>query len=77
MTLFSWFAGNKNQGRSKTKIISYEQEVAIFKNNTMWPTAKVRQSTVAKQQEYISILAQKKSKYPLLQLKEKGLKLNH
>jgi len=77
MTLFSWFTGNKNQGRSKKKIISFEQEVAIFRNNTMWPIAKIRQSTVATQHEYINNLAQKKPKYPLLRLKVEGFHLNH
>ena len=47
MALFSWFISNKKQGREqkKAKIISFEQEIDLFKSNTMWPIAKVRKNT--------------------------------
>jgi len=47
MPLFSWFISNKKQGRiqRKVKVISFEQEIDLFKSNTMWPIAKVRKNS--------------------------------
>lgn len=76
MALFSWFTGNKKQGSPPKKIISFEQEVAIFKNNTMWPIAKVRKNTIAKQHDSVKNFAKKQSKHILLAFKRKTLPIN-
>lgn len=57
MTLFSWFIRATNVKSPKNNKASLEQELTIFNNNTMWPIAKVRKSTVVQQQEYISSTA--------------------
>lgn len=55
MALFSWFF---NSSENKPK--SVEQENEKVSQNTMWPTAKVRNNTIVQQQKYLNTAEDKK-----------------
>jgi len=54
MTLFSWFIDTKKNNIMTKNNNHLGQALSTFNNNTMWPTAKVRNNIGTQPQTYIT-----------------------
>lgn len=54
MSLFSWFNQKSLSSIKRDDKAAIKRELETFNNNTMWPIAKVRTTTIIKQQQYIN-----------------------